>query len=90
MISFLWSSLKGNRILNLERNLFLDLSPMIVLISIGIITKKRTIQDIYFILGGICLEIYSIYIKDFIFIILQIIFTLAAVYDFVKIKFFKK
>ena len=58
----------------------------IILISIGIINKKRRIQDIYFICGGLCLEIYSIYIQDFIFIILQIIFILAAVYDFVKIK----
>lgn len=62
----------------------------IILISIGIITKKRKIQDIYFILGGICLEIYSIHIKDFVFIILQIIFTLAAIYDFIKIQFLKK
>ena len=62
----------------------------IVLISIGIVAKKRKIQDIYYILGGICLETYSIYIGDLIFIILQIIFTLAAIYDFVKIQYFKK
>ena len=62
----------------------------IILISIGIITKKRKIQDMYYILGGICLEIYSIYIGDVIFIILQTVFTLAATYDFVKIQFFKK
>ena len=62
----------------------------ILLISIGIITKKRKIQDIYYILGGLCLETYSIYIGDLIFIILQIIFTLAAIYDFVKIQFLKR
>jgi hypothetical protein len=62
----------------------------IVLISMGIITKRRKIQDVFYILGGICLEIYSIYLGDIIFIILQIIFTLAAVYDFIKIKFFEK
>jgi len=62
----------------------------IILISIGIITKKRKTQDIFYILGGLCLETYSIYIGDLIFIILQIIFTLAAIYDFVKIQFFKK
>ncbi|MFN3966638.1 MAG: hypothetical protein ACK4JE_02935 [Endomicrobiia bacterium] len=62
----------------------------IILISIGIITKKRKIQDIFYILGGICLEIYSIYIGDLIFIILQIIFTLTAIYDFIKIKFIQK
>jgi hypothetical protein len=62
----------------------------ILLISIGIISKKRKTQDIFYILGGLCLEAYSIYIGDLIFIILQIIFTLAAVYDFAKIRFFKK
>jgi len=62
----------------------------IILISIGIITKKRKTQDVFYILGGLCLETYSIYIGDLIFIILQIIFTLAAIYDFAKIQFFKK
>jgi lipid-A-disaccharide synthase-like uncharacterized protein len=59
----------------------------IILISIGIITKQRKNQDIYYILGGICLEIYSIYINDLIFIILQIIFILSAIYDFTKKKY---
>ena len=62
----------------------------IILISIGIVTKKRKTQDVFYILGGLCLETYSIYIGDLIFIILQIIFTLAAIYDFAKIQFFKK
>jgi len=62
----------------------------ILLISIGIVTKKRKTQDIYYIFGGICLEVYSIHIGDLIFIILQIIFTLTAVYDFIKIQFFQK
>lgn len=57
----------------------------IVLISIDILNKKRKIQNIYFIGGGLCLEIYSIYIQDFIFIVLQIIFILAATYDLYKI-----
>ncbi len=56
----------------------------IILISIGILNRKRKSQDIYFILGGICLEAYSLYIGDIIFIILQIIFTLSAVYDFAR------
>ncbi|MFH1849621.1 MAG: hypothetical protein ABH879_05530 [archaeon] len=61
----------------------------IILISTGIITKKRKTEDIFYILGGICLETYSIYVGDPIFMILQIIFTLAALYDFAKIQFFK-
>jgi len=62
----------------------------IILISIGIITKKRTTQDIYYILGGLCLETYSIYIGNLVFIILQIIFTCSAIYDFIKVQNLKK
>ena len=58
----------------------------IILISLGIITKKRKHQDLLYILGGLCLEIYSISIKDIIFIVLQIIFILAASYDLMKMK----
>jgi len=56
----------------------------ILLITLGIILRKRKEQDILYIAGGICLEIYSLYIGDLIFIVLQIIFTLAAVYDFFR------
>lgn len=54
----------------------------LILISIGIVVRNRKKQDLFYIAGGICLEAYSIYIRDVIFIILQIIFTLAAVYDY--------
>ena len=59
----------------------------IVLIAIGIILRDRKRQDMMYILGGICLEAYSIYIGDIIFIVLQLIFTMAAVYDLVKLRF---
>jgi hypothetical protein len=62
----------------------------LILISIGIISKQRSTQDIFYIIGGICLEIYSIYLNDLIFIILQIIFTVSAIYDFLKIRRSKK
>ena len=58
----------------------------LILITIGIITKKRKQQDVYYIIGGIFLEIYSIYIQDIIFIILQIIFTIVAIYDYFHAK----
>ncbi len=58
----------------------------LVLISIGIISKQRKIQDSFYVAGGLCLEAYSIYLGDIIFIILQIIFTLAALYDLVKVR----
>ena len=57
----------------------------LVLISIGVITKSEKKQDILFIIGGIGLEIYSIYIRDAIFIILQIIFTATAAGELFKL-----
>ncbi len=56
----------------------------LILISVGILTKQRKRQDILYILGGVCLEVYSIHLRDIIFIILQIVFTLAAIYDLIK------
>ncbi|MFH1187393.1 MAG: hypothetical protein ABIC82_05160 [bacterium] len=58
----------------------------LIIISTGIISKQRKRQDVLYIIGGICLEIYSIHIGDLIFIILQLIFTAAAIYDFLKLK----
>ncbi|MGD9276638.1 MAG: hypothetical protein PVJ67_05680 [Candidatus Pacearchaeota archaeon] len=56
----------------------------LLLISIGIITKKRKKQDAYYLAGGICLLIYSSYLRDIIFIIFQSVFTLSAIYDLHK------
>ena len=58
----------------------------LVLISTGIITKRRKTQDLLYILGGVFLEAYSIYLGDLIFTLLQIIFTIAAIYDLVRLK----
>ncbi len=55
----------------------------LILMTIGVVYKKRKIQDYLYIIGGICLLSYSIYIHALIFIILQIVFTLAAFYDLV-------
>ncbi len=63
----------------------------LVLIIIGNLTiyQTKTIRRKYtyplLIAGGIVLEIYSILIKDTIFIILQIAFIIVAIYGFIKI-----
>jgi hypothetical protein len=57
----------------------------LILISIGVITKQRKRQDILYIVGGLCLEAYSINLNDVIFIILQIVFSLSAIYDLTKL-----
>jgi len=56
----------------------------LLLICIGIIIKKRKRQDLFYIFGGLLLLLYSIYIRDWVFIILQIVFTLSATYDLIK------
>jgi lipid-A-disaccharide synthase-like uncharacterized protein len=54
-----------------------------------LISGKRKISRKYtyplLILGGICLEIYSIYIQDKIFIILQAVFIISSIYGLIKI-----
>lgn len=58
----------------------------LVLISAGVLIKKRKQQNIYYIFGGIFLLTYSISISNFIFITLQSVFILAAIYDLIKLK----
>ncbi|MBT7237312.1 hypothetical protein HN865_00460 [Candidatus Woesearchaeota archaeon] len=54
----------------------------LLLISYGVITKKRKFQDLEYILGGLFLLVYSISIKNYIFIILQVVFIFAALWDY--------
>jgi len=59
---------------------------LLIIIGTLMIRKKKEYIYYFFILGGICLEIYSIYKKDLIFIILQAIFILSAIYGLIKRK----
>jgi len=59
-------------------------------IILGIVEKRRKGQDKHYILGGILLLVYSIYIEDWVFIILQIVFIITAFYDLSKNRKFKK
>ena len=79
-------------------HLFLGCSKMIIFDIIGALgilfiiigmvlkSKKRELRDYFYILGGISLLTYSIYLKDLIFIILQAVFIIVAVYDLSKLK----
>jgi len=58
----------------------------LLLITFGVLQKKEITQDKFFILGGIFLGLYSLYIKDYIFISLQVVFVLATIYDLYKAK----
>jgi len=58
----------------------------LVLLCIGITVKNRDTRDIFSILGGAALLIYSIYLKDIIFIILQSVYILVTIFDYIKLK----
>ena len=58
----------------------------LVLISVGVITQRKDSEDIIYIIGGIFLLVYSTYIGDLIFIVLQIIFIISAIFHFFKMK----
>ncbi|HUW43873.1 MAG TPA: YgjV family protein [Bacillota bacterium] len=53
------------------------------------VSMKKSIRRRYIypllILGGVCLEIYSIYIGDLIFIILQGLFIISSLYGLIRI-----
>lgn len=58
------------------------------------ISRKKKTRRIYvyplLILGGVFLEIYSIYIQDLIFMILQGVFIISSVYGLIKINEHRK
>jgi lipid-A-disaccharide synthase-like uncharacterized protein len=58
----------------------------LILISLGMIVSKRTLRDLLSFFGGVGLLIYSIYLKDFIFIVLQSVYILVVTFDFIKEK----
>ena len=60
------------------------------ILSWGILSKDRKKQDILFVIGGILLITYSIYIKDIIIIAVQGVFTLSALYSLIKLNKTKK
>ena len=62
----------------------------LILIITGILKKRKGEEASLLLAGGICLEAYSLYIGDLIFIILQAAFIIAAAYEFIKFDILKK
>ncbi len=56
----------------------------LVLICMAMIVRKRTLRDILSFFGGVGLLIYSIYLKDTIFIILQSVYITVVSVDYLK------
>lgn len=55
------------------------------MISGGRKIKRKRIYP-FLLAGGVCLAIYSFYINDVIFIILQISYILIVIYDILRLK----
>lgn len=58
----------------------------LILISLAMIVKSRKTRDVFSFFGGVGLLIYSLYIKDVIFIVLQSVYILIILIDFIKQK----
>ncbi|MBN2095936.1 hypothetical protein JW752_00885 [Candidatus Peregrinibacteria bacterium] len=58
----------------------------LIFITAGVLTKNRFHQNIYFIIGGLLLEAYALFLKDVIFVPLQVVFVMAALYELYHLK----
>lgn len=58
----------------------------LILITWGIFAKTERKQDWIFVWGGLFLLVYSVYLRDPIFIPLQIVFILASLYEISTLK----
>lgn len=58
----------------------------LVLITYAIFAKSERRQDVLFILGGLGLLVYSISLRDPIFVPLQIVFIAASAYELATMK----
>jgi len=56
----------------------------LLLICLGMIVKNRKTRDVESFFGGLGLLIYSIHLKDLIFIILQSVYILIVSVDYFK------
>jgi len=56
----------------------------LIIISYAIWLKNETKQNVLFVIGGVCLLIYSFLIDNLIFMILQAVFVLSAAIEIAK------
>lgn len=54
---------------------------LFIVTGILIKNKNRKKRDILYILGGLSMVVYSFYLNNVIFIILQIVFVIISIYD---------
>lgn len=59
-----------------------------IILGTFLLSLKKRMKKIIFpllLIGGICLLIYSIYIQDIIFIILQSVYIIITIYGIIKL-----
>jgi len=67
--------------------LFLILGILgLIFVTLGVLQRQEIKSDYLYVLGGLFLVIYSLSIKNWIFIILQVVFILGSLYEILKIK----
>lgn len=59
-------------------------------VSFGVIKNDGYYENFYYILGGVFLGIYSFFISEYIFLVLQIVFIMSAIYSIYKKKNVKR
>lgn len=65
----------------------------IIMGNVFVSSKKQNLKKYIYpllLFGGVCLEVYSIYIQDIIFIILQFVFIIVAIYGLIHYRNNKK
>ena len=58
----------------------------LVLVSLAVWIKNEIKQDLLFITGGLLLLIYSLYLNNWIFSVLQFVFILSSCLELIKLK----
>ena len=53
----------------------------LLFIIAGVIAKRKKREDEFYVVGGILLFVYSYYLHDWIFMTLQVVFTLVALVE---------
>ncbi len=58
----------------------------LLIVSAAIWVKREKNQDVLFVIGGICLLIYSLSIDSYIFVILQLVFIISSSLELVRLR----
>ena len=56
----------------------------LIVVTAGVTIRQRAHQDLCYVFGGFCLAVYSIYLRNPIFAILQVMFVAVAGYDLLR------